>query len=257
MTTRRAFLRASSTALLGTGLYAPGARALGEGGQVGVGLLDLAADSDDAKEGIRRILWETEKRTSIDTRREVARVSIAGDQLFRHPLVVLSGRGEFNPPSTADAQRLALFLRYGGLLYIDGSDEDAAFWQSVDKTLAAVDLSTKRATATVTKKLPREHVIYKSFFLLPRVVGRADTPDHVYAYTAEGASGQVLMTRCAVLEALARDKVGSWRFDCAPGGGAQREQAIRFGVNLLMYATCSDYKADQVHIPFILKKTRR
>ena len=40
------------------------------------------------------------------------------------------------------------------------------------------------------------------------------------------------------------------------GGEAQRERAIRFGVNLMMYALCTDYKADQVHIPFLLKRRR-
>ena len=28
------------------------------------------------------------------------------------------------------------------------------------------------------------------------------------------------------------------------------------GVNLAMYATCLDYKDDQVHLPFILKRRR-
>ena len=35
------------------------------------------------------------------------------------------------------------------------------------------------------------------------------------------------------------------------------ERAFRLGVNLVMYALCLDYKEDQVHIPFILKKRRR
>ena len=35
------------------------------------------------------------------------------------------------------------------------------------------------------------------------------------------------------------------------------EMSFRLATNLLMYATCLDYKADQVHIPFIMKKKRR
>ena len=41
-----------------------------------------------------------------------------------------------------------------------------------------------------------------------------------------------------------------------PGGERQREMAFRLGINLMMYAMCLDYKEDQVHIPFILKKRR-
>ena len=41
-----------------------------------------------------------------------------------------------------------------------------------------------------------------------------------------------------------------------PGGDEQREEAFRFGVNLVMYALCLDYKTEQAHIDYILR-TRR
>ena len=34
------------------------------------------------------------------------------------------------------------------------------------------------------------------------------------------------------------------------------ETAVRWGINAVMYALCLDYKSDQVHIPFILKRRR-
>ena len=42
-----------------------------------------------------------------------------------------------------------------------------------------------------------------------------------------------------------------------PGGEPQREMAIRFGVNLVMYALTGNYKADQVHVDAILQRLRR
>ena len=39
-----------------------------------------------------------------------------------------------------------------------------------------------------------------------------------------------------------------------PGGERQRELAFRLGINLAMYALCLDYKTDQVHVPFILRR---
>ena len=38
------------------------------------------------------------------------------------------------------------------------------------------------------------------------------------------------------------------------GGERQREMAIRFGVNIAMYALTGNYKADQVHVPDILER---
>ena len=54
--------------------------------------------------------------------------------------------------------------------------------------------------------------------------------------------------------ALSRDNLGSYSFPVTPGGDAQREQAFRFAVNLVMYALCLDYKDDQVHAPFIMRR---
>ena len=54
--------------------------------------------------------------------------------------------------------------------------------------------------------------------------------------------------------AWARDNLGSWQHPVMPGGDEQRERAIRLGVNLVMYALCLDYKDDQVHAPFIMRR---
>jgi hypothetical protein len=39
-----------------------------------------------------------------------------------------------------------------------------------------------------------------------------------------------------------------------PGGEMQREMALRFGVNLVMYALTGNYKTDQVHAPALLER---
>ena len=41
---------------------------------------------------------------------------------------------------------------------------------------------------------------------------------------------------------------------CVPGGERQRELAMRFGVNLVMYVLTGNYKSDQVHVPAILER---
>ena len=49
---------------------------------------------------------------------------------------------------------------------------------------------------------------------------------------------------------------GNHDFMCEPGGERQRELAFRMGVNLVMYSLCLDYKTDQVHVPFIMRRRR-
>ena len=56
--------------------------------------------------------------------------------------------------------------------------------------------------------------------------------------------------------AMARDEFGEWTYDVGAGGEVVREMTFRLGLNVVMYALCLDYKEDQVHIPFILKRRR-
>ena len=43
-------------------------------------------------------------------------------------------------------------------------------------------------------------------------------------------------------------------YPAVPGGERQRELAFRFGVNLVMYVLTGNYKADQVHLPAIIRR---
>ena len=54
--------------------------------------------------------------------------------------------------------------------------------------------------------------------------------------------------------AWAVDPQGRSAFAVVPGGEPQREMAMRFGVNLVMYALTGNYKSDQVHVPAILER---
>jgi hypothetical protein len=54
--------------------------------------------------------------------------------------------------------------------------------------------------------------------------------------------------------AWAVDDLGQPIAAVVPGGEHQREMALRFGVNLVMYTLTGNYKADQVHVPAILER---
>jgi hypothetical protein len=54
--------------------------------------------------------------------------------------------------------------------------------------------------------------------------------------------------------AWAVDGQGRPAFAVVPGSEGQREMAMRFGVNLVMYVLTGNYKSDQVHVPAILER---
>ena len=104
-------------------------------------------------------------------------------------------------------------------------------------------------------KLKAGHTLYKSFYLLDRAVGRVASVPHLEGVTQDGRT-MLVYSQNDLAGAWSRDNFGQWDFGVYPGGAQQRELAIRWGINLVMYAMCIDYKADQVHIPFILKRRR-
>lgn len=248
---RRAFLAGLAGAPLAlTSLGAARARAIGERSQVGIGQLRHGGTWDSRPEALRRLLWETGKRTSIHVARDAAVVSADDEELFWQPLLVLTGEGAFPALTESQRARLARHLRFGGMLWIDAPSPGDAFADSARREVAAL------LPKEELKPLDKEHVLFKSYFLQDGAVGRTTDERRVFGASLSDRLA-VLVTECDVLGAYERDRFGTWRFECVPDGERQRERAFRFGVNVMMYATCLDYKADQVHIPFIMKKTRR
>jgi hypothetical protein len=245
--TRRSLLL--TCAMAGWGIARQSA-AIGPRAKVGIGQIQYGGTWDTRPEALRRLLWETGKRTSIDVARDATPVTLHDPELFWHPLLVMTGEGEPPPLTPEQRAQLERHLRYGGMLWIDVPTPDSPLAEAMRREIAAM------FPAEAWEKLPTEHVLYRSYFLLEGQVGRTQSRAGVEALRL-GDRLSVLLTTNDVLGAYERDRFGTWRYDCVPDGEKQREQAFRFGVNVLMYATCLDYKADQVHIPFILKKTRR
>ncbi|MEZ4249175.1 MAG: DUF4159 domain-containing protein [Polyangiales bacterium] len=111
----------------------------------------------------------------------------------------------------------------------------------------------RRALGASLRPIARDHTIFRSFYLVDRPFGRVRGPDTVEGLELGGRLA-VVYTRHDLGGALARDNLGNWVHPVTPGGDDQRERAIRFGVNLVMYALCLDYKDDQVHAPFIMRR---
>ena len=236
-------------------LAARKARAIGPGTKFRFGQLQLGTGTswNPRPSALKRMAWEIEKRTSVDVELEPSVVAPTSDSLHETPFLYLSGDRAFELPSAAGIDALRRFLTFGGFLLVDSAEgsPDGAFDSSLRKLVAAIFPSPAKGLELV----PADHVVYKSFYLLDKPLGRLaiqpamEGVSHdgrlVLAYVANDLGG-----------AWARDDFGNYDFPCEPGGEKQREHAFRMGVNLVMYALCLDYKSDQVHVPFIMKRRR-
>jgi uncharacterized protein DUF4159/TAT (twin-arginine translocation) pathway-exported protein len=198
---------------------------------------------------LRRLSWELAQRTSIETGADAVPVRLGAPGLHRTPMLYLAGDGALPPFGDPEIAALRRHLQYGGFLLVDAADgsDGGGFDASVRRELARVLPTSPLA------RVAREHVLYKTFYLLDRQGGRTLVKPWIEAQVLNGRLA-VVYSQNDLGGAWARGALGDWEYACTPGGEPQREVALRLGVNIAMYALCTDYKDDAVHLPFIMRR---
>lgn len=197
---------------------------------------------------LRRLAFELGTRTSIVTLPQEKVLPLDSPELFFYPFLYLSGIGPLPELSRAEVENLRRYLTFGGFLLCDDAG-DGAFAASCERELARI------LPGRPVGRIPSDHVLFKTFYLVQQPAGRTLTRPYLTG-VVEGGRLAAVVSSNDLGGAWARDELGSWSFDVVPGGEMQREIAFRLGVNVAMYALCTDYKDDQVHLPFIMKRRR-
>lgn len=200
--------------------------------------------------GLSRWSWELIRRTSAPARLTVGSVTADSTELLAEPFTVWMGSDAVAPLSEPEVRGLRNYLLLGGVLFVDDANpESGAFGRSVRREL------TRVLPESPVVRLPREHVLYKSYYLLDQPMGRVQGPPYLEAIST-GKFVRVLLASHDMVGALAQQR-GGWTFPVDPGGSEQRELATRLAVNLAMYVLCLDYKDDQVHAEELMRRRGR
>jgi len=226
----------------------PHASAFGDATEIEIVSVMLGSNDPNANGVTERLAWEVRKRTSVDPKLEPGSSRLEDPALFRSPILYWRGEEEFPPLSDAAVDALRTYVRRGGFIFIDDASAGGdGFDRAVRRTLL------RAFPAHPLQQVPEDHTIYRSFYLVERPVGRVRGPDLLEGIAFEDRIA-VVYSRHDVGGALERDRLGGWTQAVVPGGQGQRERAIRLAVNLVLYALCTDYKDDQVHAPFIMRR---
>ncbi len=196
--------------------------------------------------------WELMQRTSAPARLHPSVVHADDPAIVDAPFLYWSGDTELAPLTSAEIRGLRQFLSLGGILLVDDAGagdrgEPSAFGRSARREIARV-LPDGAPIA-----ISADHVVFRTFYLLRRAEGRVEGPATLDAIV-RGGQAQVIFTEHDLGGALARGASGMWDQTVVPGGDLQREHAIRLAVNIAMYVLCSNYKDDQVHAPFLMRR---
>jgi len=194
-------------------------------------------------DAMRELGIELRLRTRLEPVRDPSVVSATAPQLFDTPFLYVAGQGGLAPLGAAAEQALRRFVDLGGMLVFDAADggTDVKFRNDVRALLARLFPGSELS------RVGENHVLYRSFYIISRPLGRTDAVDHLLGIQEEGRL-KVLFVPTDLGGALSRDAEGLYRHQCTPGGPVQREWAIRLGINILLYATCTDYKSDRAHV---------
>jgi hypothetical protein len=212
-----------------------------------------------SRAGLVGLIATLDRRTAVETAEPLA-VDIEKDELIFFPLLYWPVTSEQAPPSPRAAERINRYLETGGTILFDtrnsGEETPGPFGSA-----ASSQAQLRRLLAGVKipplVPVPPDHVLTKSFYLLHEFPGRWNS-DQVWIEPVEDrvndGVASIIVGGNDWAGAWAVDDQGRPAFPCVPGGEPQREMAMRFGVNLVMYVLTGNYKTDQVHVPAILER---
>ncbi len=203
---------------------------------------------DHRKTAPGRWALEVVRRTSAPARLSPNVVQADAPQLLAEPFAVWAGGDAPDPLTRSELANLRRFIALGGVLLVDELEpRRGAFLEGAEKQVKRV---LPQASPIA---IGDENVIFRSFYLLQEAVGRIQKEKQLRA-VVRGGLVQVLFCPNDLLGALARDPGGVHPFDVEPGGERQRELSVRLAVNIAMYVLCTNYKDDQVHAPFLMRR---
>lgn len=214
---------------------------------------DIALDGVYQR-GLEALAQELARRTSVEPAGVVG-LNPLDDTLAFFPIIYWGISPRHANIGSKELQNIQHYLDHGGTILFDTRDD--AITQNGNDAQSSHAQILRRITSSLNVPpiipIPQDHVLGRSFYLLDRFPGRYD-------------SGTLWLEQQS---ASGRDGVSSviiggndWAAAWADHGGQtsyratrrQTDMAMRFGINLVMYALTGNYKSDQVHIPHILER---
>lgn len=211
-----------------------------------------------AENGLRALAETLTQRTSVEPV-GVAAINPETDELAFFPFIYWPVAASAKPLSDTALQKVQYYIDHGGTILVDTRDRlsatgDMSGFAGGGRNAESLRVLLGGLNIPPLAEMKDDHVLSKSFYLLTSFPGRYDGgPLWV---EDESASGR---DRVSSLIIGSHDWAAAWAAAGGNGprlsGGAQQQEiALRFGVNVMMYALTGNYKADQVHLPHILER---
>lgn len=210
-------------------------------------------------QGMNTLSRQLNMRTSVWTG-EAQSINAQSDDLGLYPLIYWPISTRTRPLSTAAYEALGAYMRGGGLLVIDlGIGVPGQVRMDMQMPGADILADIRRnLSLPPLANLNSDHVLTHSFYILKSFPGRRGS-----GTVWVEAGGADIGADVSPIIVGAGDWLTAWAAaqsnlpGYANGDGRNSELAIRYGINIVMYALTGTYKADQVHLPALLERVGR
>ncbi|MGE0767820.1 MAG: DUF4159 domain-containing protein [Hyphomicrobiaceae bacterium] len=229
---------------------------------------DAQAD-ETSRQGLAGLGKVLQARTAVEPG-EAFGVNIVTDEIAFFPVLYWPVVATAKPLDDPTLAKIDAYMKQGGMIIFDTRDYGQGVptgqrlgrgdGTPLQRLLGRLDIPR-------LEPVPEGHVLTKAFYLIRTFPGRWDGGQlWVEAESAEDKANpgrrarhsdgvsSILVTSNDFAAAWALDDSNRPVYPTVPGGEAQREQAFRTGVNIVMYALTGNYKADQVHVPALLER---
>ena len=223
-----------------------------------------------SKAGLFGLGLELKARTAYEPAEPIG-VDLERDNLSFYPLLYWPMSPAEKDLSPAAVAKIDQFMREGGTILFDTRDSPiGGLGSTASPGEAVLRRMLSKLDIPPLEPAPADHVLTRTFYLLKEFPGRwsggqlwvealppvdpKNPPSQPVAARGGDGVSPIIMGGNDWAAAWARDERGNPMAAVVPGGEAQREQAIRFGINVVIYAMTGNYKTDQVHVPALLER---
>ncbi|MEZ5816201.1 MAG: DUF4159 domain-containing protein [Hyphomicrobiaceae bacterium] len=228
-----------------------------------------AQTDETSRLGLAGLAKVLQARTAVEPG-EAFGVNIVTDEIAFFPILYWPVIANPKPLDDATLAKIDAYMKQGGMIIFDTRDygQGVPTGQRLGREEGTpLQRLLGRLDIPRLEPVPEGHVLTKAFYLIRTFPGRWDGGQlWVEAESAEDKANPGRRARrsdgVSSILVTSNDFAAAWALDdgnrpiypTVPGGEAQREQAFRTGVNIVMYALTGNYKADQVHVPALLER---
>lgn len=172
---------------------------------------------------LTNVIRYTKEQVPITISENYKDVQLGSRDIFNYPFLFMTGHGNISV-NDSEMENLRRYLENGGFLYVD---DDYGFDQYVRPILQNI------FPDETFFELPPDHPIYSNVFDFP-----AGRPPKIHEHDGEAPQAFAVYRngRMVLLYTYESNPSDGWAFDEHDNPEEITRQALRFGVNLLVYA---------------------